>query len=184
MGGYSTVFLLLSLALVMACAVPASAQQASSFEQLQLLVKPGDVIVVTDSSGKATKGKIESLSSVLLRLNANKNIRDYSQIDAVEIKQRRPDPLGNGALGGALAGAGFGGLVLIGCSDGGCDAATVAGVLGIFTGLGAGVGVGIDALIIRQQTIYRAPRSAASSRVRVAPVLGGDRKGVAVAFSF
>ena len=96
------------------CAVPgteqAAAQQASSFEQLQLLVKPGDTVVVIDMEGRSTKGKIESLSRESLRLKSSGSIREFGQRDAVEIKQRRSDSLANGALIGVAVGGSIGAL--------------------------------------------------------------------------
>src|SRR5688572_7931623 len=47
----------------------ASAQPvATSFEQLHELVKSGDTIYVTDSTGRTTKGKLGNLSSASLEL--------------------------------------------------------------------------------------------------------------------
>jgi len=48
----------------------ARAQQATSFEQLKLLLEPGDTVTVTESSGQITKGKIEALTGSSLRLVA------------------------------------------------------------------------------------------------------------------
>ena len=48
-----------------------SAQQASSFDQLGMLVKPGDKVEVLGADGTSTKGKIESLTPVSLRLATN-----------------------------------------------------------------------------------------------------------------
>jgi hypothetical protein len=38
--------------------VECGAQQATSFEQLQVLVNPGDNVYVTDLLGKSNKGRI------------------------------------------------------------------------------------------------------------------------------
>src|SRR5262249_31537987 len=49
--------------------VGCSAQQGSSFEQLQLLVRPGDNIYVTDRTGVTTQGRIAELSPSTLGLS-------------------------------------------------------------------------------------------------------------------
>jgi hypothetical protein len=167
-------------------AMPAAAQQVSSFEQLQLLVKPGDTIIVTDSAGTTTKGKIESLTRESLRLSANKIVREFAQKDARLIRQWKGDSLGNGAAIGAVVGAGLGLLSLVGCREagGGCNAATGASMIAVMGALGTGVGVGIDALVISRHTIYKSPGTAALDRFQVKPLISGDKKGAALSFSF
>lgn len=54
----------------------AEAQQAASFEQLQLLVKSGDTVSVTESTGRMSKGKIAELSRSTLRLLVDGMARD------------------------------------------------------------------------------------------------------------
>jgi len=165
----------------------ASAQQVSSFEQLQILVKPGDKIVVIGTDGKSTKGKIESLTPSALRLATKSGSRDYSQKDAFEIKQKRDDSLANGAWIGALTGGGVVGAGFIAvCSIDGCDgdAGLIAGSIAIYTGIGAAIGVGIDALIKHDQTIYRQPAQAALRSMRLEPLISSGRKGAVLRFSF
>jgi hypothetical protein len=165
----------------------AMAQQTSSFEQLRVLVEPGDTVVVIDADGKATQGKIESLSAASLRLASKGSVREFGQRDAVEIRQRRGDSLKNGAIIGAVTGGGLGTLGAVAlCSHGWCrgNGAEVAAAIVFCTGVGAAAGVGIDALFKPTQTIYRAPGQTAFNAVRVVPLLGGGRKGVAVRWSF
>jgi len=165
----------------------ASAQQANSFEQLQVLVKPGDKVDVTGTDGTITKGKIESLTPSALRIATKTGIRDFSQKDALMIQQKRGDSLGNGAVIGAVSGAGFAGLALVAiCSSEGCDGegGFVAGSIALYTGLGAGIGVGIDALISHRHTIYKQPAQSMLRSIRVSPVISNTRKGAAMRFSF
>ena len=173
------------------CAVPgteqAAAQQASSFEQLQLLVKPGDTVVVIDMEGRSTKGKIVNLSRESLRLKSSGSIREFGQRDAVEIKQRRSDSLANGALIGVAVGGSIGALGAIAfCDAGWCrgSGAEVAAAIGVNAGVGAAIGVGIDALVRHRQTIYRSSTQTAFSRVHVAPLIGSGRRGIALKWSF
>jgi hypothetical protein len=51
-----------------------------------------------------------------------------------------------------------------------------------FGALGAGIGIGIDALIRGQRTIYEAPIR--STRVRATPILGRHGQGFQVSVSF
>ena len=161
-----------------------SAQEARSFEQLEVLVKPGDKVHVLGADGTLTKGRIESLTPALLRLATNGKIRDYAQGDTIEIKRKKADSLLNGALIGAATGAGLGLADWI--SAGGCDCSSgeIVGIVAVTSAMGAGIGIGIDALITRHKIVYRRPVQTAFSRVGVTPVFGSGRKGVAMRFSF
>jgi len=104
---------------ILLTAVECSAQFVSSFEQLQVLVKPGDNIYVTDTAGVTTKGRIEELSSSSLGLVVKGKRRDLTQTDVREIRQWRSDSARNGAMIGA---ASVGGLIaVLWISAGGCD---------------------------------------------------------------
>lgn len=170
----------------LACGVqPAAAQDlAASLAQLQVLVKPGDSIVVTDSSGMAISGRITELTGSSLRVQSGNMARDFAEADITQITQRRGDPLGNGALIGAFSGLGFGltGVILI-CAVEECGWWVVPAV-GVYTALGTGIGVGIDALIVRQTTIYRRRTTASGLTLKLVPQLIGPRKGISVSMAF
>jgi hypothetical protein len=173
------------------CAVPGLsivfAQQVSSFQQLQLIVKPGDKIDVIGVDGIRTRGKIESLTPASLRLSTKGGFRDFAQKDALEIKQKRSDSLANGALIGAVTGGGIMSAAAIAlCSGGECygEGRQVAGAIVEYTGIGAAIGVGIDAIFKHHQTIYKQPAQNALRNIDVAPLLTSGRKGAAVRFSF
>jgi hypothetical protein len=178
------------LAVLFWCAVSGptvSAQHVSSFEQLQLVVKPGDKIDVIGVDGIRTRGKIETLTPASLRLSTKAGFRDFAQKDALEIKQKRSDSLANGAWIGAVTGGGFMGLAAIAlCAGGECDGegGQVAGAIAVYTGIGAAIGVGIDAIFKHHQTIYKQPAQNALRHLDVAPLLASGRKGAAVRFSF
>ena len=161
-----------------------SAQLVSTFQQLQLLVRPGDNIYVTDSVGQTTKGRIAELSASSLGLVVNGSRRDLLQTDVREIRQWRADSLKNGAIigaavGGAIAAIGVGGA----CGFGSCSVGEVVAGVSIFTGLGAAIGVGFDALIPAKQMIFWNPNRT-SRNLQIRPVLDRSNKGVKVAFSF
>jgi hypothetical protein len=176
--------LISGLFLVVVASMECSAQQVSSFEQLQLLVKPGDNIYVTDSSGQTTKGRIAELSPSSLGLVVKGVRRNLSQIDVREIRQWRGDSLKNGTLIGAAVGGGIAALGLAsGCRYDGCSAGEVFGVFTLSTGLGAAIGVGIDALIPAKQMIFWNPNRT-SGKLQIQPILDRSNKGVKVAWSF
>ena len=90
---------------------------ASSFDQLQVLVKPGDTVRVTDGTGVEARGTIGALSPSSLEMVIEGNRRIFSENDVRTIRQRRGDSLRNGAWWGfgimaglALLSAGGGSL--------------------------------------------------------------------------
>jgi hypothetical protein len=166
------------LAIALWGTIPAAAQQVTSFEQLQALVKPGDTVTVTDTTGTDTKGKIETVTPQSLRLSANDIVREFSENNTRLVRQRKSDSLKNGAIIGAVTGGGAA-AVMVGvlcAAFGDCPAAGVAGYIGLFGAMGAGAGAGIDALITKRHTLYQSPGTAALNRFPV--------KGAGVSFSF
>lgn len=83
---------------------------AGTFDQLRVLVKPGDTISVIDPTGNEIRGKIETLSSSSMALLVAGRRRDLREDEIDTIRQRRPDSLRNGALWGFGIGAGLGTL--------------------------------------------------------------------------
>ena len=172
-----------ALSVMVAVAAPRniSAQTAQSLEQLQVLVKPGDTVWVTDTAGRELKGRIEQLTSATLKVNSKGVIHDFSETSLTNI--RYSDSLKNGTLIGAGVGGGFGTLGFIAAclSD---DCAFGAAFLGSWTGIGALTGMGIDAIHGHRKIIYRAPSSSALTHIRIAPLAGRKAKGVLVSLSF
>jgi hypothetical protein len=162
----------------------ASAQQARSFEQLQVLVKPGDKVYVTDTSGTESKGRITGLSTTSLQIQANGMTRDLMETEVARIRQWRQDSLRNGALIGAGAGLALSIAFITTLCDDDCRGEwAVLGVM-FYSGVGAAAGAGIDALIPHKRTIYVGGKRSALRRLEFHPILNRSRKGVAVAFSF
>jgi hypothetical protein len=161
-----------------------AAQQAHSFEQLQVLVKPGDNIYVTDSAGNTSKGRISELTRDSLGLMVKGTRRDLSESDIFEIKKWRHDSLKNGALIGAGTALTLTTIFVAAyCGSGGCDAGAAAGAVLVYTGVGAAIGTGIDALIPAKQSIYH-NTNRTSRKVQIRPIINRFDKGVKVAFSF
>jgi len=173
------VSLVLALSVLGNCEM--AAQQARSFVQLQVLVQQDDKVTVTERDGRITKGRIVAVTDSSLLLRVGGALRDLSETDVVEIRQRRADSLTNGAKYGAVAGGTFGilGALLVAGDCVGCGVA----VAGLYTAMGAGIGAGIDALIVRQKTIFTINRIS-SNRISMRPMLSSNTKGLTLSFSF
>ena len=169
------------VALITLVAASAEAQElAGTFDQLQVLVKPGDTLTVTDDAGERIRGKLSQLSTSSLVLNVSGTQREFQSDEVKRIEKRGPDSLKNGALIGLAIGAGIAGLGIaasVNSSDADAGLFVIAGL--IYSGIGAGIGVGIDALVEGRRVIY-ARSSGTSGKLTVVPVFSGPRKGVLV----
>ena len=156
---------------------PAPAQTASnSFEELRLLLKKGQTVVVTDATGQRTKGKVADVSpSSLVVLIPD--ARTFTERTVSEI--RVTDRVWNGALIGAAIGTGFAMWdYLIDPSEPGN-----AAIFTVAIGLGSAIGAGIDALVNRGgKLLYTSPRPI--RRVTISPAIGKDRQGALVSVRF
>jgi hypothetical protein len=156
-----------TILLLLGCAPAAEAQEggtgvAASFEQLQVLVKPGSTVTVTDPAGSVTSGRIETLSSSALSLLVDNTRRTFGEMDVNLIRHRRGDSLANGAwwgfgIGAGLAVAALWAYTACDLCDGELGPGEAAAAVSVYGAMGAGVGVGIDALVRREQIIYRRP---------------------------
>ena len=182
----------LGCALTVMSAAPARAQEApavDSFTALQVIVKLGDTITVTDATGRSAEGSIVALSASTLVLLEDGRRRELREQEVAAISQRRPDSLKNGAWWGLGAGA-VSGFFISGLASAsanileGPDAGVSAGDVAIGTvlmaGIGTGVGMAVDALIKRQHVIYA--RKSAPVTVGIGPFMAAGRKGIVVAF--
>ena len=187
--------MLVLIVLPMVLAPPVSAQDiATSFEQLQGLVKPGDTVDVTDASGRRTKGKLGELSATSLELLVRQTQSDgsekwvpkarFSEGEVRQITRERRDSLRNGSLIGLAVG---GGLALALVKGGHCrscsEPETVYPGALLLVGLGVGIGAVIDALNFERTTVYLTPGQR-SSRVQVLPFLSKSAAGAKMSVTF
>ncbi len=183
-GGWKSALLCLLFSMV---AQTGTAQEiAGSFEQLQVLVKPGDTVTVRDATGVETKGTIAALSSSTLALLAAGTRLELSENDVSTIEQRRSDSLANGALIGFASGAGASAalMIAIGAEEGEeIEVGFALMAIGIYGAIGTGIGVGIDALIKKEHVIFRR-QPTKGLQVGVAPWLTRHQKGVLVTLRF
>jgi hypothetical protein len=131
-------------------------------------------VFVRDAEGVEVSGKLLELTPEALVLLTGDTQRRFERNDIARIQTR--DGLKNGAVIGALVGVGMG-LLSAGISDCPYDADNGCGgmrlvIVGISTGVYAGLGTGIDWLVRGRTTIYSASaRSGVSTATAARPSL-------------
>jgi len=181
----------LAMAVAFGAARPALAQpsqatsraerSARSFEQLEMLLEEGDRVTIVDTDGGVAKVKIVQVTPSSLRVSVDGVTKSIAERDVVSISHRRADSLGNGARRGAILGAALAVIPMVTlCARNLCGPAIGFGVF--YTAMWTGVGVGFDALSVKDHIVYGRP--SISSSVRVSPVLSPSQKGVRFSLSF
>jgi hypothetical protein len=176
---------------LVATTTAASAQTpAASFETLAEELQAGQLIWVADTQGREVRGRLERLSSDELVLRTN-GLEMFAAPDVRRIRARDRDSLSNGTLLGLVIGGGLGTAWCIGAiadDSGELDAAVeCAEGFTVFPGLGALVGLAVDAAIPgKVRVVYEAPprQGVSRARVTVVPVLARRTKGMALSFAF
>ena len=137
-------------------------------------VKAGASLVITDSSGLRTRGKLTTLSSDTLSIRANGRTRTFTNQEVREVQQRLNDSKIEGALIGFAAGWLVPALVCTTRSDSsetlGCvlDSLLPGGLPGL------AIGAAVDAAQAKQVTVFR---SSVRTRVAVGPMVTARRFG-------
>jgi len=174
-----------ALVLVGSLAVPGIArgqETAGTFDQLRFVLAPGAEIRVLEADGKSVKGKFDGISGQSLVMTVRGAPVLLDQDAVVRIEERHDDSLANGARNGFYVGAGFGFLGGAAIAREGGGPVFVPIAMAMYGGIGAGIGVAIDAMIRTPRTVY--DLHARHTSVTVAPVVGLTRKGVAVSVGF
>ena len=166
----------------------------SSFSELAKLLKPGDVIRVTDASGRKSSGRLGQLSTSSLELLASSSVgnnragsarqRVFSEADVESIEVKRQDSVLNGTLIGLGTGVAVGFISgTAACGNYSCEAGPVAaGYAALMGGIGATVGLLADRAVSRRTLVYRSGKS--STDIRVSPVLSKGATGARVSIRF
>jgi len=169
-------------------AAPVTAQTvAASFDELRFKVKTGDTVYVTDDSGKSEQeARILDLSASSLAVSIGGVRRDLVESNVKRIRQRLPDSKKNGALIGLLVGAAgsTAGAKAMESPPGSCSGGCVAGNALYGGGLGALVGLGIDALIQGRKDIYVRGARRSSQDIVVRPSVTSQAKGLNISLRF
>jgi hypothetical protein len=174
---------MLGPALVLAWGSCAAAQPAasSSLERLKAVVPADSKVTVTDTQGQEFRGTMHDASESGLWLTIDGAIRRFEATDVSSVRVRTSDSLVNGALIGAAVSGGLSSLMFL---DNECHTDPVCyQAVAVYAGLGAVVGLGVDALIHRNVVVYTG-RPRGQSRFAVAPILARGGRGMRLTLSF
>jgi hypothetical protein len=147
---------------------------------LETTLQPGMTVWITQSGGREKKARVVGVSGDVVTTSAGGDMQRLRTTDIIRVRARRSDTVINGALIGA-AGAVASGLFLCRLTEP-WEICRDPGPILRIGAVGAGLGIGMDALIRGRRTIYEAPPS--TLRLRVAPTMAGRSTGVQVSFSF
>jgi hypothetical protein len=155
----------------------------SSFSDL---VRKQETLFVVDANGTEFVGRLLQVEPSSVTISTSEGEKSFARERVSEL-YRRGDSVANGAKIGAVVGAVLGALAT---KDGGCGALlspyescpvqTYAANMAIIGGLGAGIGVGIDALFRGRTQIYPGNRGSVWSAVTIAPVADFPRASIAM----
>ncbi len=136
---------------------------------------------ITDSRGREEKTRISSVSGDIVTAIVGEHTRRFRIDDIRQVSVRHSDSVLNGASIGAGTGVASGLFLCRLAKPWEVCRGNVGSML--TTGaMGAGIGIGIDALIRGRETIYEARPG--STRLHAAPVIGRDARGLQVSLSF
>jgi hypothetical protein len=161
---------------------PVTAQPPQAAQRnLETILIPGMTVWITDSAGREEKTRIVGVSGDIVTATAGDTIRRLRTTEVMQVSVRHSDPLINGALIGAGA-AVASGLFLCRLTEPWENCRDDVGPMFRIGAIGAGVGIGIDALLRGRRTIYQAARGA--TRLRAAPIVARHARGLRVSLSF
>lgn len=183
--------LLLLIAGFLARAGTASAQPAvTSFEALTGRLQIGQLVWVTDPTGREARGRLEQLSSDGLVLRGD-GAKSFAAADVRRLRTRDHDSVKNGALIGLGIGAAAGTAWCLGAvaDDSGDVNGRVECAEGfiVFPALGALLGLVVDRVIPgKMRVVYQAslPHNDPRPSLSVVPVISTRAKRLAVSFAF
>jgi hypothetical protein len=136
---------------------------------------------ITDTRGREEKARIVGVSGDILTTTDGADLWRLRTSEVVRVRARHSDCVLNGALIGAGA-AVASGLFLCSVTEPWENCRDDVGPMFRIGAIGAGVGIGIDALLRGRRTIYEA--AAGSTRLQVAPTVGGHGGGLQLSITF
>ena len=166
------------LGFFVACTTPVDVygQYQSDFSQLETTLKQNDQLTLTTDSGTKIKGKLIQASPDQITVKLKGGSQQIPASRILKVQRSR-----NGVLLGAVIGAGVGILPALALSEYAHNEGGDSAIALIPIGLGAAVGIGIDALLSTKRTMYeRNP----NQRLTLSPVLDRNRVGARVAWRF
>ncbi len=160
-----------------------SAQTTQGAEpNLATILTPGMTVWMTDSGGREERSRIVSVSGGIVTATAGADTRRLNATDVVRVRVRDSDSLINGALIGASA-AVASGLLLCRLTETWENCRDDVGPMLRIGAIGAGVGIGIDALMRKRKTIYDAENSS-TTQLFAAPIVARGTGGLRVSLRF
>jgi len=172
--------LLILLSSSMSSTVWAQTPQGAT-ANLEATLTPGMTVWITDSGGREDRTRLVGVSGDIVTTSAGGEIRHLRTADVMRVRVRHSDSVLNGALIGAGV-AVASGLFLCRTTEPWENCVDDVGPISRIGAVGAGIGIGIDALIRGWRTIYEAPPGA--TRLRAAPIIGRHARGLQVSLSF
>lgn len=170
----------LLIAVTMAVPEIAEAQPpARTFDELSRHLGRSDEVWITDATGKETKSRIVTISASMLTVNTKQGPLDLQAGDIVRVRQKRPDPIWNGILIGALAGAAYPLWYFSRMYETGESLGENVDGVGVGAVTGACLGAWIDRRIKGKKTIYE---RAGGRAMVITPAFSGRRASVHVSF--
>src|SRR5262245_10296442 len=175
-GGTMKLVLITLLALVALPQVGFAQQQEppGPFSNIGKKLKAGQTAEITDNGGQTFTGKVVEVLPASIVIMSKDSTRQQTFEASNVSKIRRKGPIWDGAIKGAAIAVIPVGLGSLGCHD--CGLGAVAGIAAAF---GAGIGLGIDALV-GPKTVYKVPKQ----KIVLSPLVSKDRKGVTLALRF
>ena len=171
---------------------PEAASAQTDADEIRRRVKEGQKILIVDDQARELTGRIGELRADALMLLVDRKRTDVPYDRILRIDRPR-DGLSNGALIGFGVGAALGLAAVISEESDDCEptgaffecgdptgAAYLVAPL-VLGGIGAGIGVAVDALIRREPNLYRRH---GATRISLSPALARDRRGVAISVSW
>lgn len=174
-------FIITTLALFLVAFPGIALGQDQSLQDVRNTLREGDWLRIVDITRTPTTGRLGSLgpdSFVLKKRGKTVTIPD-NRVYLIQVPRRE----GDGVLIGMGIGAGAGLIFArVECKDRSEHGDCVRALSIIFGGSMAVAGALIDHLVKRYTTVF--DRLASENTVRIAPLLGARRKGIAVTVSF
>jgi hypothetical protein len=153
----------------------AAAVVAETFNDLRFMVSPGESVKMSLANGERVSGSITSLSPELLSMRIKRTTRLFRPEDIASVRQRRADPVKDGAIIGFGVGAGL----LVAAECGRCH----IGMTLVYGGIGAAIGAGIDAMIKKEVVVFRGKNSK-GARISVEPQLAPSHQALNLRVTF
>ena len=165
------------------CATSSMAAQAGDATRTipEGTLAPGMTVWITDSSGREEKMRIVSVATDRLTAAAGADVLHIDAADVTRVRVRQSDSLLNGALIGAGAAVGSA-LLFCRAMEPWENCRDDYGPMLRIGAIGAGIGLGIDALIRGRRSIYEAAEG--SPRLQAAPLLGRRGAGLRISVTF